>query len=348
MPWTKLQADNIALKQAEEFQENGRQLTYRQSLLEAHSQALQTDPRVFIMGEGVDDPGGIFGTTLGLHKKFGPNRVFDLPIAENGCTGVAIGAAIAGMRPILVHMRMDFLLVSMDQIVNHAAKWRYMFGGRQHVPLVIRCIIGRGWGSAAQHSQSLQGLFVHVPGLKVVIPSNAYDAKGLLLMSIADNDPVLFIEHRWLYNHRNYVPEEMYFIPLGEGAIKRTGKDITIVAISHMVFEALEAAKQLHREEGIDVEVIDPRSLKPLDEDIILDSVKKTGRLLIADTGNKMGGVSGEIAAIVLEKAFSYLKSPLIRVGLPDVPTPASPALEKVFYPDKNAIIETVKRAVSY
>ncbi|MEI8176346.1 MAG: alpha-ketoacid dehydrogenase subunit beta, partial [Candidatus Omnitrophota bacterium] len=207
----------------------GRVITYREALREALHTALTEDPTVFIFGEGVDDPAGVFGTTTGLQKEFGKKRVFDTPICENTLTGVALGAALAGMRPVLVHMRTDFLLVSMDQLVNHVAKVRYMFGGSVTAPLVVRSIIGGGWGSAAQHSQALQALFAHVPGLKVVMPSSAYDAKGLLLASIADNAPVIFIEHRWLYDHKENVPAEAYLIPLGKALVRRAGSDITLV-----------------------------------------------------------------------------------------------------------------------
>lgn len=342
MPWTKLQADSVRWDYDSPVSGKERLTSYREAIREALSQALELDPKVFVMGEGVDDPGGVFGTTLNLHKDFGRNRVFDLPIAENTFTGIAVGAAISGMRPVLVHMRMDFMLLTMDQIVNHAAKWHYMFGGRQKVPLVIRSIIGRGWGSAAQHSQSLQGLFMHVPGLKLVMPSNAYDAKGLLLTSIADNNPVIFIEHRWLYDQKHHVPPEIYTVPFGKGVIKKEGKDATVVAISFMVPESLQAAKRLE-EEGINIEVIDPRTLKPLDLELIINSVRKTGRLIVADMGWKTGGVSAELSALINENAFEYLKAPTLRVTLPDTPTPASPVLEKAFYPTSENIIKAVK-----
>jgi pyruvate dehydrogenase E1 component beta subunit len=307
---------------------------------------LEVDPSVFIMGEGVDDPGGVFGTTVNLDKTFGRSRVIDLPLAENGFTGIAIGAAIAGMKPILVHMRMDFLLLSMDQIVNHASKWRYMFGGRQNVPLTIRSIIGRGWGSAAQHSQSLHGLFMHIPGLKLVMPSSAYDVKGLLLAGIADEDPVMFVEHRWLYDQAEHVPEDMYTIPMGKGRVVRKGTDVTVLAISHMVPETSKAAVALQEKYGISCEIIDPRTLRPLDEKILLKSVKKTGRLIIADYGWSTGGVSMQIASVVSEKAFSHLKAPIRRVCLPDAPTPGAPVLESAFYPGAKDIINTARRLV--
>ena len=327
--------------------EGKREITYCEAIKEALTQALETDNRVFIIGEGVDDPGGIFGTTLGLHNIFGRDRVIDVALAENGITGVAVGAALAGMRPIMVHMRMDFLPLAMDQIINHAAKWHYMFGGIVNVPLTIRAIIGGGWGSAAQHSQSLQALFMHIPGLKVIMPSTPYDAKGLLIASIADENPVIFIEHRWLYDHAGYVPEEIYQIPIGKGVLRREGKDVTAVATSYMVFEAGIAAENLEKE-GIDVEIVDLRSLKPLDKNIIFNSVKKTGRLVVADTGWKTGGVGAEISACVAESIFSHLKAPILRVSCPDTPTPASSELEKVFYPGHQDIISAVKEVMGY
>jgi pyruvate dehydrogenase E1 component beta subunit len=344
MPWTKLQADAIGREDHLPHHDGDRRLTYREAIREAQYQALEIDPRVFVLGEGVDDPGGVFGTTLDLHKAYGRERIIDLPLAENGFTGIAIGAAIAGMKPILVHMRMDFLLLSMDQIVNHASKWRYMFGGRQNVPLTIRSIIGRGWGSAAQHSQSLHGLFMHVPGLKLVIPSSAYDVKGLLLSSIADEDPVMFVEHRWLYDQVDHVPEEMYTIPMGKGRVVRKGTDVTVLAISHMVPEASKAAKTLEEKHGMSCEIIDPRTLKPLDEKIIINSVKKTGRLVITDCGWNTGGASGVLASMIAEKAFSHLKAPIRRVCLPDTPTPAAPALEDAFYPTARDIINAARQ----
>jgi pyruvate dehydrogenase E1 component beta subunit len=294
------------------------------------------------MGQGVDDPSGMFGITLDLHKKYGSERVFDTPLSENALTGIAVGAAITGMRPVYLHNRPDFLLLAMDQIVNHASKWSYMFGGKLKVPLVIMAVIGRGWGSAAQHSQSLHGLFMHIPGLKLVMPSTAYDAKGLLVTSIADNNPVIFIEHRWLFKHSGYVPQELYSVPFGKGVVRKEGKDVTIVGISYMVIEALRAAEKLEKE-GYNVEVIDPRTLKPLDEEIILDSVKKTGRLLIVDTDWVTGGAGAEIAAVVAEKGFNYLKAPIKRIGWPDIPIPASYVLEEAFYPGIEEIINAVK-----
>jgi acetoin:2,6-dichlorophenolindophenol oxidoreductase subunit beta len=242
-------------------------------------------------------------------------------------------------------MRMDFMLLSMDQIVNHASKWRYMFGGKETVPLTIRCIIGRGWGSGAQHSQSLEGLFMHVPGIKIACPSTAYDAKGLLLSAIADNDPVVFIEHRWLYNTRCPVPRKPYLIPMGKAAVRRRGKDVTIVAYSLMVNEALAASEELAKE-GISAEVVDIRTLAPLDKSAILDSVKRTGRAVVATLDWRTAGVSAELSAFIAEGAFRELKSPVERVALPDTPTPAAASLEKVFYRDKNDIRKAVRKTL--
>jgi pyruvate dehydrogenase E1 component beta subunit len=318
-----------------------REISYGEAIGEALCQAMERDDRVFIMGIGVDDPKGIFGTTLTAYKKFGRERVFDTPVSENAMTGVAIGSCLAGLRPVMVHARNDFMYYCMDQIINHAAKWHYMFGGLMKVPLTIRAIIGRGWGQGAQHSQSLQAMFAHVPGLKVITPSTPYDVKGLLIASIEDDGPVIFLEHRSLYCHVGPVPEEPYSIPIGKGAVVREGTDATIVAISYSAVEASIAAVHLAKED-IDVEIVDPRSLKPLDEGAILNSVKKTGRLVIADTGWKICGVSAEIAALVSEKAFKYLKAPIQRVALPDVPTPTSYKLEKIFYPRPQEIIRAV------
>lgn len=344
MPWTKVYSDRTEFENS--CQREGkalRGLTYREALKEAFTQILKKDKKVFLIGEGIDDAGGIFGTTKDLHKMFGKSRVIDIPIAENAMTGIAIGAAMTGMKPIFIHMRMDFLPMSMDQIINHAAKWSYMFGGKVKIPLVIRSIIGKGWGSAAQHSQSLQALFMHIPGLKVAMPSTPYDAKGLLVSSIKGDSPVIFIEHRHLYEHVGYVPEEMYTVPFGKGVIRRAGKDVTLVGISLMLFESLKAQGILEKE-GISAEVIDPRTLNPLDEELIFESVKKTGRLVIADTGWKECGAGAEISARVSEKAFRYLKAPIVRIGLASSPTPASSALEKEFYPDRKDIADVVRK----
>lgn len=318
-----------------------REISFSQAINEALCQAMAQDRDVFLMGEGVDDPRAIFGSTKDLKERFGKDHVFDIPLAENGMTGVAIGAALAGMRPVMTHQRLDFTLYAMDQIVNHAAKRSYASGGLQSVPFTIRAIVGRGWGQGPQHSQSLQGWFSHVPGLKVVMPSTPYDSKGLLLASIWDNNPVIFIEYRRLYDEIGPVPEEPYTLPIGKGIVRCEGKDVTIVAISYMGLEAAWA-RQLFDRVGIEVEIIDPRTLKPLDEEMILRSVRRTGRLVIADTGWRTCGVAAELAALAAENCFEYLKAPIRRVTLPDIPTPTSRVLEEAFYPGWREIVQAV------
>jgi len=234
----------------------------------------------------------------------------------------------------------------MDQLVNHASKWSYMFAGQVPIPLVIRACIGRGWGSAAQHSQALQSLFVHIPGLRIVMPSTAYDAKGLLITAIADNNPVIYIEQRWCYKHVGFVPEHIYSIPFGQGVVRKEGKDVTIVAVSHMVIESLRAAEELEKK-GISVEVIDPRSLKPLDEEIILKSLQKTGKLIVADLAWKTGGFSAEVITTIAEKGLHLLKKPPVRVAFPDIPTPSGFTLEDAFYPGVKDIIQAVETMVT-
>lgn len=321
--------------------------SYVDALREAQALALETDPRVFLIGEGIDDPGGVFGSTLGLARRFGPDRVMDCPNAENAMTGVAVGAAVAGLRPIQIHMRTDFLLLAADQLLNHAAKWRFMTGGRSGVPLVVRAVIGRGWGSAAQHSQGLHGLFLQVPGLKIVLPASPYDAKGLLLAAVADPDPVLFVEHRWLYKTRGPVPEGPYTVPLGRALVRRPGRDVTVVALSHMVYEAMRAARELAAL-GIEAEIIDPRTVAPLDGAAILESVARTGRLVIADTACATGGTSAAVACLVAEHLPpEKLKAPVVRVAWPDCPAPASPVLEQAYYPGAADIVRAARRLVA-
>ncbi|MBP9841508.1 MAG: alpha-ketoacid dehydrogenase subunit beta [Simkaniaceae bacterium] len=315
------------------------QLTFAEALLQAADQALAIDPNVLVMGLGVPDPKGIFGTTTGLQNKYGKERVLDIPCSENGMTGIAIGAAILGMRPILTHQRVDFALLSLDQIINNASKWHYMFGGEMKVPLVIRLIIGRGWGQGPQHSQTLHSLFAHIPGLKVVMPSSPYDAKGLLLSAIADDNPVIFIEHRWLHNIHGPVPKEMYTVPLGKGKILQEGTDVTIVAASHMTIEAYRALPLL-KEQGISAELIDLRSILPFDKDMILQSVRKTGRLVVADPDWKTGGFAAEVITSVVETTL--LKCPPQRVCYPDRLIPSSPALAEHFYPSFMHLASTV------
>ena len=344
MPWTKVLIDKEDLKNTLGGQ-GLRTRSYVDALNEAHRQLMESDPAVYVIGEGIDDPGGVFGSTKGLIQKFGPDRVVDIPIAENGLTGIAFGSAICGMKPIFVHMRQDFLPMCMDQIVNHAAKWFYMTGGKCNAPIVIRALTGRGWGSAAQHSQALHGMFTAFPGLRVATPATPYDAKGLLISAVRDGNPVMFCEHRWLYSFEGYVPEEMFEVPFGKAVVRKEGTDVTIVAVSLMVYEAVKAARELEKE-GISAEVIDPRTIKPLDRAAIAESVRKTGRLIVADTAGIATGISAEITACACEDVFASLKTAPVRIGLPDCPTPASPELEKFFYPGANEIVEAARKMV--
>jgi pyruvate dehydrogenase E1 component beta subunit len=329
----------------DEAEAPGRSIKYFEAIREATDLCMAKDPNVYVMGLGVPDPKGIFGTTLGLAAKYGAERVLDMPAAENGMTGVAIGTALAGMRPIMIHQRVDFALLAIEQIVNQAAKWHYMFGGQGKVPMVIRLIVGRGWGQGPQHSQSLQAWFAHVPGLKVVMPATPADAKGLLVSSVEDDGPVIFLEHRWLHGIVGEVPEGDYRVPIGKARVAREGSDVTLVAHSYMTLEALRAADLLYRV-GISAEVVDLRSIRPLDQPAILRSVAKTGRLVACDTGWTTCGVSAEILSLVAERAFSVLRAPPRRVALPDIPTPTSPALANHFYPRARDIVHTVLELV--
>jgi pyruvate dehydrogenase E1 component beta subunit len=268
--------------------------------------------------------------------------VIDTPVSENAITGTAVGAALVGMRPVVVHPRVDFMMYAMDPVINQAANWHYMFGGKSSVPVVIWGIINRGGEQAAQHSQSLHALFAHVPGLKVVMPSTPYDAKGLMVAAIEDDNPVVYMDDRWLYNLEGEVPEEIYSVPIGKGIVRREGKDVTLVAISNIAAESVKASQEL-KGEGIDTEVIDLRSVKPLDEALLFESVKKTGRLVVADGGWKTCGMAAEVSARVSENVFEYLKAPIARVTLPDSPAPASRVLEKEYYPDSKTIVDAVK-----
>jgi pyruvate dehydrogenase E1 component beta subunit len=323
-----------------------RELRYHEAIDEATRQAMAKDERIFVMGVGVDDSKGIFGTTRGAFEEFGGRRVFDTPLSEAALTGIAIGAALGGFHPLLVHARNDVLLLTMDQLVNNAAKWRYMCGGKLRVPLTIRAIIGRGWGQAAQHSQSLQAMFAHVPGLAVVMPATPADAKGLLMTALTTESPVICLEHRWVYERTGHVPEEPYYVPLGQGQILREGADATVAAVSHMVVEALQAADRLAAE-GIRAEVVDLRSVRPLDSELVVHSVRRTGRLVIADTAWRSFGLSAELAARVGEECFGTLKAPIRRVTLPDVPTPGSAALERAYYPGAEEIAAAVRTTLS-
>ncbi len=309
-----------------------RQINFSKAINEAYIEAMQLNNNVIAYGLGIDDPKGIFGTTLGLKELFGEARVFDMPTAENAMTGVAIGASLNGIRPVMCHQRIDFFLLAMDQLINNAAKWYFMFGGESSVPITIRLIIGRGWGQGPQHSQSLQSLFAHIPGLKVVMPFSPYDAKGLLVSAIEDNNPVIFIEHRWLHNISGHVPEGIYRVPIGKSEIVKEGRDITIVASSYMTLESIRASEML-KEHGIAAEIIDLRTIKPLDEDSILSSVRKTGRLVVVDGDYRSFGVAAEVLALVAEKGFDILKCAPRRVAFADILTSTSWALANYYYP---------------
>ena len=315
----------------------GREISYADALYEAVASEMDVDPSVFVFGLGVDDPKGMYGTTKDLHVRFGADRNFDTPLSEDAMTGVAIGAAIAGMRPIHVHQRFDFLLLCMNQLVNLAAKSSYMFAGAVNVPIVVRSIIGRSWGQGAQHSQALHSMFMHVPGLRVVAPTTPHDAKGCMIASIRDNNPVIFVEHRMLYGNRGVVPEESYAVPFGKARTLKEGDDITIVAVSHMVVEALRAASHLEKV-GVHAEIIDPVSLSPLDIDTIIQSSAKTGRLLIVDNAWTACGASAEIVAQVVEHFQQTRAIQVRRMGFAPVPCPTTKPLENLFYPNARTI----------
>jgi len=316
--------------------------TYLQALNEALRLEMKRDENVFIMGEDVGQFGGCFGVTQGLFDEFGEERVIDTPITESAILGAAAGAAASGLRPVAELMFVDFIGVSMDQLFNQAAKMRFMFGGKATVPMTLRMPQGAGIGAAAQHSQSLEAWFMHIPGLKVVIPSTPYDAKGLLISAIRDDNPVVFLEHKLLYGVSGEVPDESYTIEIGKGEIKREGADVTIVATSQMVYTALEAAEKL-KAEGIEAEVVDPRCLQPLDKDLIIESVKKTNALVIAHEAVQFAGPGAEIAAIVADEAIEYLDAPIKRVGAPFCPVPFSPPLEQFYIPGVENIVSAVR-----
>jgi pyruvate dehydrogenase E1 component beta subunit len=303
---------------------------------------MEGDPSVFLIGQGVKSPWYVGNTARGLLDRFGSERIVDTPVSENAVTGAAVGASLVGMRPIVVHPRVDFMMYAMDPIINEAANWHYMFGGRASASVVIWGIINRGGEQAAQHSQALHSVFGHIPGLKVVMPATAYDAKGLMISAIKDDNPVVFIDDRWLYRSECIVPEQVYEVPIGKGIIRRGGSDVTVVAVSYLLQHAIGAAEELAKE-GIDCEVIDLRSIKPLDKKLIVESVKKTHRLVVADVGWKSFGVAAEISAVVLEDAFESLISPLTRVTLPDAPAPAASALEAAYYPKEKEVYAAVK-----
>lgn len=332
-------------------------ISFRQALNDALRAEMRRDPAVVIVGEdvaggaggtGVDDAyGGIMGVTRGLVGEFGRGRVVDTPITESAIIGMAAGAALTGLRPVAELMFVDFIGVCLDQILNQAAKFRYMFGGKVKTPLVIRAMFGAGFNAGAQHSQCLYSFFTHVPGLKVVIPSTPYDAKGLLIQAIRDDDPVIFLEHTKLYDEEGEVPSESYAIPFGEANVLREGADVTIVALARMVHVALKAADLL-ASRGVEATVIDPRTTSPLDEDTILDSLRVTGRLVIVDESNPRCSVASEIAAVVAERAFGDLKSPIRRVTAPHTPIPFSPVLEDAYIPRSDAVVAAALDVMSW
>lgn len=322
-----------------------RKLTYAQAISEALTQSMQKDPQVFIFGLGVDDFKGIFNTTKDAFMRFGKNRVFDTPASEGALTGIAIGAALNGKRPVLVHARNDFMFLALDQMINNAAKWKYISCGASSVPFVVRSIIGKGWGQGPIHSQNLAAVLAHFPGLYVAMPSNPYDMKGILMKSLQLDCPVAVLEHRALYSSESDVPQEPYTVEFGQAKVLREGRDVTVVATSFMVSEALKAAVMLESA-GINIEIVDPISLQPLDEETILKSVRKTGHLVCADCDWGSCGFSAEVAAVVAEKAFAQLKGPIRRVVWPPSPCPVSRVLEEAFYPTALDIAATVYTAL--
>jgi len=317
-----------------------RPIIYLMALNEALQQEMERDPTVFVTGEDVGQHPPM-GVTLGLLQKFGPQRVVDTPISESAILGLAVGAAAAGLRPVVEIMFIDFLFVAFDQVINQMAKMRYMFGGKAKLPIVVRCPCGGGFQMAAQHSQSLEAMLCHIPGLKVIMPATPYDAKGLLTAAIRDDNPVFCLEHKKCYTMAGDVPQEQYELPLGVAEVKRPGSDVTIVATSYMVHEALQAAEELAGR-GIEAEVIDPRTLLPLDMDTILKSVRKTHRVVIAHEAVKFCGVGAEIAAQIAETAFDALEAPPLRVAAPFCPVPFSAPLEEAYLPNAQKIIDAV------
>ena len=322
------------------------EITYRDALKQGLREEMLRDERVFIMGEDVGrNWGGAFKVTKGLAEEFGDDRVRDTPISENAIAGAAVGAAITGMRPVAEIMFGDLITLAMDQVCNQAAKMRYMFGGQTSVPLVLRSVFGGGKNIASHHSQSLEAWFMHTPGLKIAVPSFAYDVKGLIKTAIRDPDPVMFFEHKLVYDRKEEVPEEEYLIPFGEAKVRREGADVTVWGTFIMVHKALEVAEELARD-GISVEVIDPRTLVPLDKKTLIDSVKKTGRLVLVTEETKTGATTAEISALVQEEAFDWLDAPIKRVNAPDTPVPFSPTLEDYFIPDNKRIANAIREIV--
>ena len=323
----------------------GRKITYVQAITEAYQQIMRQDPEVFIAGEDVAGAGGVFGTYRGMLAEFGPMRVIDTPISESGIVGLGVGAAAVGLRPIVDIMMMDFIGECMDEIVNQMAKMRYMFGGKARLAVTLVTMAGAGSSSAAQHSQSLEAWFCHVPGLKVVMPSTPYDAKGLIVAAVRDDNPTIVVMNKQSLRTEGEVPEELYEVPIGRGRIAREGSNFTIVATGRMVSQALQAADELQAD-GIDAEVIDPRTLQPFDTQLIANSVRKTHRALVAHEAVRFGGFGAEIAAQIQEEAFDYLDAPVARVGAPFCPVPFSPVLEQQYVPTASWIVDAVRRTL--
>lgn len=329
--------------------------TAREAIREALASEMERDPRVFIMGEDIaggmgapgeqDAWGGVFGVTKGLLGRFGRERVIDTPISETGFLGLGIGAANAGLRPVVEIMFVDFFGVCFDQVLNNMSKFRYMYGGQATTPITVRTTYGAGYGAAAQHSQALYPVFAHIPGLKIALPSNAYDAKGLLITAIRDEDPVLFFEHKSLYDEQGEVPDESYTLPFGEAAVLREGTDCCVVAFGHLVNVARKAADALARE-GISITVIDPRTLAPFDADTVLDAVKDCGRLVVVDESSPVCSMASEVASLVATHCPQALRAPVVKVNPPPVPIPFSPALERAYLPDMEAVMAAVKRTL--
>jgi len=320
--------------------------SYAQAIHEASAELLETDPRVFMFGQGLWSPWYVGSTMKDLDKRFGRDRVIDSPVSENTTTAAGVGAALLGMRPIIIHPRMDFMVLAMDPIVNQAANWSYLFGGQRGVPLTVRAIINRGGEQGSQHSQALQAHFAHIPGLKVVMPASARDAKGLLIAAVRDGNPVIYIEDRWLYEIEDDVPEGLYETPIGKAQVRQEGHDVTVVALSHMNLLVQQAIPALTAA-GISVEHIDLVSAKPWDSETVLASVQKTGRLVVADSGWLTCGMASEISAVIGERAFSSLLAPIRRFTLPDSPAPTSRVLEAAYYPTSSSLVEVVKELVN-
>ena len=320
-------------------------IKYSEAMFQGFSQILDEDPDTFIIGQGLWSPWYVGSTMTDLEKKFGKDRIIDSPISENATTGIAIGAAMSGKKAIVVHPRMDFMLLAMDPLINQASNWSYLFNAEVPVPIVIRSIINRGGEQGAQHSQALQSFFMHIPGIKVVMPATAADAKGLLFGAIKDNNPVMFIDDKWCYDYKGPVPEELESIPLGKAEVIKEGADLTIVSYSYLVHEALKAAEKLSKE-GINIEIINLRTIKPWDKETVLASIKKTKRAVVTDTGWIEGGVAAEISTKINGEAHHELKSPILRVGLPNSPAPCSRTLEEVYYPKSETILAACRASL--